>query len=290
MNLVRLVKLIFYTIITRALTTRRSLSLLRSEDDAVLRSLASVLEDVIENRCLPEEMEWIRRIEILKKKLRASSVKISITDYGAGSTNLGIVPKAESQGRIIVRTVGEVCRKSSGSYKWNFLLFKLIRKFRPLVCLELGTALGISAAYQAAALELNSQGKIITLEGAESLASLAKSNFKELDLSKTDVVVGRFLDTLQDVLIKNAPIDFVFIDGHHEQYATLNYFKQILPSLSDGAVLVFDDISWSRGMERAWNIIQKNRNLRVSVDLFSVGICVYSKLTVENTKYFKIAI
>jgi predicted O-methyltransferase YrrM len=286
MNLVRLVKFIFYTIITRALTTRRYLSRLQSENDDVLRSLV----DVLENRCLQEEMEWIRRIEILKKKLCASSTKISIADYGAGSTKFGIAPRTEPQGGIIVKTIGDVCRKSTRPHKWNFLLFRLIREFRPLVCLELGTALGISAAYQAAALELNRQGKIITLEGAESLASLARSNFKELDLSKTNVVIGRFLDTLQDVLIKNAPIDFVFIDGHHEEYATLNYFKQILPSLSDGAVLVFDDISWSRGMERAWNIIRKNRNLKVSVDLFSVGICIYSKLTVENTKYFKIAI
>ena len=38
------------------------------------------------------------------------------------------------------------------------------------------------------------------------------------------------------------PIDFVFIDGHHEEGATLNYFKIIAPSLSYYAILGFDDI------------------------------------------------
>ena len=70
-------------------------------------------------------------------------------------------------------------------------------------------------------------------------------------------------------------VDFVFIDGHHDENATLSYFRQILPFLSDNAILAFDDIHWSCGMERAWNKIRKDRNLKMALDFFNVGICIF---------------
>jgi predicted O-methyltransferase YrrM len=272
------------------LITKREKSRLHSEDDVALKSLANVLDAVMQNRYSYEEKDWIEKIEMLRNSLNTSSIEISITDYGAGSPDINLTAEEMSQGIVVARTIGEVCQSASKPYKWDFLLFKLVREFRPSVCLELGTALGISAAYQAAACELNHHGRIVTLEGAESLVSLARENFQRLGIERVDIVLGRFQDSLQDVLDENAPIDFVFIDGHHDENATLTYFRQILPHLSDGAILIFDDISWSRGMERAWNSIQKDRTLKVSVDLFSVGVCVFTKSTVEKKKYFKIAI
>lgn len=290
MNLLRISIQILYSIITRELARRKSLSHLRNENNASLNSLAKVFEDIMSNRFSSVEMESIKKIELLKKRLSTSSSKISITDYGTRSTKFNAKNKTEPQGRIVVRTIGNICRTSLKPKRWNLLLFKLIREFRPLTCLELGTALGISAAYQAAALELNNRGKIITLEGVESLVSLARKNFNDLGFKRVDVIEGRFEETLQNVLKRNAPLDFIFIDGHHEEDATLNYFNQILPYLSDEAIFIFDDISWSRGMSRAWNTIRRDRNLKVSIDLFSVGICIYSKQPVEETKSFKIAL
>lgn len=291
MNTFSRVKGKLHIAIARKLGARKEISCLRSEDDEALKSLANVLGTVMENAYSCYEEDWIQKIETLRGRLSTSSIEASITDYGAGiSADVNLTAEEMYRGRVVVSTVGKACRTGSVPYKRGFLLFKLIREFRPSVCLELGTALGISAAYQAAALELNHHGRIVTLEGAESLALLAGENFEMLGLERVDVVVGRFQDTLQDVLHDNAPIDFVFVDGHHDENATVSYFRQILPHLSDGAVLVFDDIDWSRGMERAWNTIQKDRNLRVSVDLFSCGICIFTKSAVREMKYFKIAI
>jgi predicted O-methyltransferase YrrM len=86
----------------------------------------------------------------------------------------------------------------------------------------LGTCLGISTSYLAAALKLNLAGSVVTLEGAETKARLAAQNFRELGLSNVCTIVGRFQDTLDDVL---EPIKFAFIDGHHEESATLAYFE-----------------------------------------------------------------
>jgi predicted O-methyltransferase YrrM len=178
------------------------------------------------------------------------------------------------RGIVVTRTVGEVCRGASKPYFWSLLLFKLIRKFRPCFCLELGTCLGISTSFQAAALKLNGMGKIVTLEGAKSLASLAERHFQALGLDNANIVIGRFQDTLGEVLNAYKSVDYVFIDGHHDEKATLAYYEQIKPFLSERALLVFDDISWSEGMKGAWKTIMADERVKISVDLRQIGVCI----------------
>jgi len=134
-------------------------------------------------------------------------------------------------------------RKARKSYFWSVLLFKLVRKFNPSACIELGTCLGISAAYQASAQKLNRKGKLVTLEGAVSLASLAEKNLQQLGLDNAHVVSGRFQDKLDTVLNENKPIDYAFIDGQHDEKATISYFEQLTPCLSVESIIDFDDIS-----------------------------------------------
>lgn len=242
--------------------------------NAVSRSLADVLIVTLNNHINPEEKIWIDKVESLRRELGSSSHEIQIADYGAGSPNLYLTTEQMSQGMTICRTIGDTCKRASKSYFWAFLLFRLIREYKPRVCLELGTCLGISGCYQAAALKINQFGTLITLEGAESLASIATQNFQILGFDNVKVVIGRFQDTLTDVLKQHSPIDYAFIDGHHDEQATKAYFKRMVPVLSDRAVLVFDDISWSEGMKRAWCIIESDERVKISVDLGSVGICI----------------
>jgi predicted O-methyltransferase YrrM len=256
------------------LRAHNQLSRLSNEADVASKQLAEALRETFRNTNASEERAWIQRIEALRAELNSTTTEISITDYGAGSPECTLTGDEMYQGRATTTTVGEVTRVSSKSYLWTLLLFKLVRKFKPSVCLELGTSVGISASYQAAALKLNQAGKIVTLEGAESLATLARQNFQRLALNNVVTIIGRFQETLEDVLYKYKPIDFVFIDGHHDEQATLTYFENIYPSLSDGAVLIFDDISWSEGMKRAWSTIIADERIGISVDLSRVGICI----------------
>jgi predicted O-methyltransferase YrrM len=270
------------------LTTKKQITLLNN--DETTKPIAKALNAVIQNICSDEEKKRIDKIKTLRNSLNASSTVISFVDYGAGGSEHNLSEEEMSKGQLIQKPIGELCQTSSKSYKWDFLLFKLVREFHPSVCLELGTAFGISAAYQAAACELNQHGEVVTLEGSESLSSLARENFEKLDLKNVHVINGRFQDTLQTVLHDNTPINFVFIDGHHDEAATLNYFEQIIPHLSEGSILVFDDICWSRGMKRAWKKIQKNKSLKLSIDIFTIGIGVFTTLPTETTKHFKIVI
>jgi predicted O-methyltransferase YrrM len=235
-----------------------------------MAALRAALDDDVSR----EERAWIDRIERVRRELNHSSVKISNIDYGARTAEGTLSAEEMHEGRVVTRTVGELCRSSSKSYRWALFLLKAVRALQPVVCLELGTCLGISAAYQAVGLELNRRGRLYTLEGAVPLARMAEHNLAGLALDRVAVTVGRFKDTLPGVLRECGPVDLAFIDGHHDEQATLAYFEQLLPHLSPRAVLMFDDIHWSPGMQRAWRAIAAHRRCDLSVDLQQIGLCV----------------
>jgi len=250
------------------------LSQLRNIKKPTAEKIANAIRDTLKNDLDPDEKKWIDKIEEKRNALNSSTTKISITDFGARNQNLALSKDEMYQGVTKDTTIGETCQNASKPYFWLLLLFKLIREFKPSNSVELGTCLGISGAYQASAQKLNKRGRLITLEGAKSLASLAEKNFQQLGLDNAQVVSGRFQDNLDIVLTENKPIDYAFIDGHHDEKATLSYFEKFIPHLSKNSIIVFDDISWSDGMRHAWSNIKKNKVVKISLDLGVIGICV----------------
>lgn len=203
-------------------------------------------------------------IAYLRKKLLTSKEIIKVTDYGAGSQ----VFKKEQ------RAISKIVKHASIPPKFGRLLFRLVHHFSPCNILELGTSLGMSTLYQAKAMP---SANIISLEGCPNTAQIARSNFSVLQAHNIDVVVGQFKDTLSTVLKKFETLDFIFIDGHHQQEATLSYFEQCLPFIHNNSIIIFDDIHWSSGMEKAWQAIKKHPNISVTIDVFKFGIVFFRK-------------
>jgi len=262
----------FYKNLKRGIELRK----LGSIDDNTLNSIVRALKHVINDNVSKEEKFWVDKIENLRRNLLNSTNEITIIDCGAISPNICLTAVEKDKGRILKKTIGEAT-KGSVPYIRGLLLFKLIREFQPLICLELGTALGISSSYQSAALELNNRGRIVTIEGTKSVAEVARQNHKILGLSRVITKIGKFKNVLETIINEIKPVDFVFIDGHHEETATLNYFNTIVPSLSDYAILVFDDIGWSKGMKRAWKALTQDNRIKFAINLIGIGICVISK-------------
>ena len=88
-------------------------------------------------------------IEKLRQKLLRDGRTINVKDFGAGS-KINSSPK---------RKVKDIAKNAAKPEKYGQLMFRLIQKFKPETLLELGTSLGISALYQAAAAPKN---KMIT--------------------------------------------------------------------------------------------------------------------------------
>ncbi len=255
------------------LRARGAMSALRNRGGVAIM-IGEALRESLSGKLSPGEKGWIVKIEQLRRSLCASRLVAPIRDFGARRSLRETYDRNDAGCRVVLRSIGDICRDASKSPFWCLMLLKLVEKLRPATCIELGTSLGISACYQAAALEMQGNGTLVTLEGADSLATFARENLQRVGLKNVHVAVGRFQDILGGVLETSQKVDFAFVDGHHEENATLAYFSQMLPYLSAGAVVVFDDISWSDGMRRAWQAIVQNEKACLSIYLRQMGLCV----------------
>ncbi|MBD3275445.1 MAG: class I SAM-dependent methyltransferase [Candidatus Marinimicrobia bacterium] len=239
-----------------------------------LNQLSDALRYAFYKNFTDDEMQWINKIEEIRTNLNKSKEKIAKIDFGSGNPYQTRIEKPLEDGVKIYSTVGKISKNSSKPMSWAMVLFSLIRNTKPISCIELGTSVGISASYQSAALELNGTGYLTTLEGDKNIARIAESTFKKLNLNNVNIRTGKFEDTLEETLTDHQPIDYVFVDGHHDEKATIQYFNQILNYANRDSILVFDDINWSKGMQSAWTSIYQDPRVKISVDLGAIGICM----------------
>lgn len=205
-----------------------------------------------------------RQIENLRELLLLNRQELVIEDFGAGSR----VKKNNT------RKVADIARSSLKPRKFGQLLFRIVDHYAPKQVLELGTSLGITTAYLASA---NSNTRVVTMEGASSVASVARSNFDKLGLQNIELVEGNFDETLTAILQQMGRIDMAFIDGNHRYEPTVRYFRELLPHLHEYSILIFDDIHWSREMEQAWQEISQDDAVTLSIDLFFIGLVFFRK-------------
>ena len=104
---------------------------------------------------------------------------------------------------------------------------------------------------------------------------MARRNFEQLSISNVDVVVGNIDETLIAQIADLATIDFVFFDANHRYEPTVRYFETCLKKKHNDTVFVFDDIHWSNEMEQAWAYIGRHPSVRVTIDLFWVGLVFF---------------
>jgi predicted O-methyltransferase YrrM len=229
------------------------------------RALKRALGATALGRVTSEERAWVERIEHRRREL-TSELAVARAWIPSNSDTEGSEAMA-----VPIRYAAAMV---SLPKVWCMFLMRLVRELAPRSCLELGTGFGISGAYQAAALELNGAGQLITLEAATDFAQVAERGFSSLGLERrAGVRVGPIGETLDGVLANAAPIDCAFLDADHTEHATLESFHAILPHLSDGAVVVFDDIRWT-GVKRAWAAITNDPLVRTAAGVWRVGAAV----------------
>ncbi|MCX6267832.1 MAG: class I SAM-dependent methyltransferase [Bacteroidetes bacterium] len=217
---------------------------------------------------LKDEHSYIqyRVVNRLRKELETVSRFIKRKDLGAKCKDFPCDQR-------FVR-VKDIARHSSVNRKNGEFLFRLIRQYKPSSILELGTSLGISAIYFGLAAP---ESQIITIEGCIDSANLARENFDKTGLKNVQVITGDFEDKLTIALAAMPSPDLVFFDGNHKKDPTLSYFNQCLKHVHPGTIFIFDDIHWSAGMEDAWNIIRKHPRVKVSIDIYHMGIVFFKE-------------
>jgi predicted O-methyltransferase YrrM len=206
-------------------------------------------------------LPWIWRIEQERAKLLSNRELLEKRGASIGPRDHGC-------------TVHDAALKSRRLHD-AVAFYLLVRELSPAHVLELGTGVGISGAYVAAALFDGSGGTLKTLEASPARSEIARALHSELGLTNIQYVVGSFDRTLAGAL--SDPIDFAFIDGGHQHEPSLDYFDRVWQHSTENAVFVFDDIRASRGMERAWRRLQSDPRLALVVDLSGLGIGVSTR-------------
>jgi predicted O-methyltransferase YrrM len=201
-------------------------------------------------------------IETVKKSLLQDRRVLDVHDLGATSQK-----KSNSK-----KSIAEIARNAVSEQKFGRLLFRLANFYRARVIIELGSSIGISTAYLASA---DTASRVVTMEGSSAIAGIAHETFQKLKLNNISQSTGSFEKNLKEQIEINPPSDLVFIDGNHRKKPVLEYFEKFLNKISPSCLIVIHDIHWSREMEEAWDVIQRDPRVKLSIDIFSAGLVFF---------------
>lgn len=196
-----------------------------------------------------------------RKKLMKESRVIAINDLGAGSK---VYNKAE-------RPISALARSSLTPIKFSRFLTRCIAYNNSKTVLELGTSLGINAAYLGKAIE--EKGKLYTLEGCENTILEAEKTLERLGLSNVEIIKGDIDLTLPLLLkLKRPKLDLVYLDANHRYDPSVNYVNQICKYCHNKSIIILDDIHWSAEMNKAWRQLCRDDRFSLKIDLFEAGL------------------
>ena len=226
------------------------------------------LQNVIDN---PSHSQPLKLIEEKRQKFLKSNEKIEVVDFGAGS-------KGSSSTKKSIRNIAQYAVSPPFQCLW---LYHLVRAQNINRVLELGTSLGITAAYLA---QGNPHVQVTTIEGDPNISKKAIELFDQLHLN-IDARSGQFNDVITDLVKSSITYDLIYIDGHHAKIPTLEYTQRLLPLLNPEGVIIYDDIYWSEGMKEAWQELKQKFAGALIMDFYFWGIVFPDKKDIVPNDY-----
>lgn len=220
-----------------------------------------IVRDVITVR-RPNDLYLRQKAKSYRKTLYASDETVTVGSIGA-------VVRQPSK-----RKVSHIARSTSTSEKYGRMLARLAADLNVGGIIELGTSLGVSTAYLAAACP---NAKIVTIEGLSAVADVAEANLHQAGFGNVTVLrgdIGQKLGAAVE-LMPSGLVEMAFVDGNHSEEATLDYFETIASRHAPMCVIVFDDIYWSDGMTRAWRKIVNDVRVDTTIELPQMGLAFF---------------
>jgi len=218
--------------------------------------------------------ETPKQVEEIRKRLLNNKIVITVEDFGAGSRRT-----QNNQ-----RKISDIANAALKPKKFGQLFYRLVKHYQPQAILELGTSFGITTSYMALA---NPAANVMTIEGSKSIADIAGSNFQKLNITNIESLQGNFDALLPSAISHLSSVDMAYIDGNHRYEPTINYFNQLLSKSHNNTILVFDDIHWSKEMEKAWEEIKQHPSVQYTIDIFFLGF-VFFRQEFKEKQHFQI--
>lgn len=216
-----------------------------------------------------EEQDDFREIEQHRRDYLQNHEMIQVNSPGA--------PSRVSQNKS--RKISNIAGKGISGARNSRLLYRIGKSLQPKTMIELGTSLGINTLYLSASCP---GATVYTFEGCPATAEVARSLFKKWHYPNIRLVEGNIDDTLSQTLTNIDTVDFAYLDANHQYAPTLKYYEWLQAKSSRDSIFVLDDIYWSPGMEKAWQLIRQKAEVSLSLDLFELGILFFRELQVKQ--------
>ena len=254
----------------------------------------------------PYLFEWVRmvmmdknayyiwgEIERCREKMLRDERELDFVDYGSAMKSRSLENGSETACRLEFRDMRQVCdiaRRSLAKRKYAQMLSRLVNwlgashslengsgtayslEFRGLTIVELGTSLGVTTAYMAA---MDSRNRVVTFEGCEAVANIAKENWKALNINNIECRIGKI--DVEQLAGDIEHLDVAFIDANHTYEGTCKYFDVLAGKVREKSVIVVDDIHYSEEMEKAWKAICADERVTSTIDLYQMGLVFFDK-------------
>ncbi len=212
-----------------------------------------------------------KKIETIRKDLKASDEIIDILDLGAGSS-------VQNTSR---RKISDIARLALKSPRYAGLIHNIIEYYSFEDVIELGTSLGITTLYMQEA----TARPVITIEGSPAVRKKAEEVFNSWPDPRPKLLLGNFDDILPDVLDDLRGNFILYIDGNHTYEATMRYFHLSMKYAAPYSLIIFDDIYWSAEMTKAWKEIISDDIVPLSIDLYQLGLIFLNPDILEKQNF-----
>lgn len=238
----------------------------------------------------PYLFEWVRMvmsdkhgyydwqaIEARRDAMLRDERILSFVDYGSGKRDAACSKQEVVGGDE--RSVKDIAKGSLSRKRYAQMLYRLVNwlgnqrekeSAEGLVIVELGTSLGITTAYLAAT---DSRNSVVSYEGCDSVAAVARENWEQLGLENIVCRVGEI--SVEDLARDFVRVDLAFIDANHTYAHTREYFNVLANKVHEKSVIVVDDIYHSAEMEEAWKAICEDDRVTTTMDLFQMGLVFF---------------
>jgi len=175
--------------------------------------------------------------------------------------------------------------------RWATLIFDIVMALRPARVLEMGTAVGVSGAYIAAALEASDVGELVTIEYNSKSYEVAQDTFSNLGLEqRVTAVLGTFEASLEPLMGSEPRFELVFKDGEHSESATNRWFESLASRLAPSAAFLLDDIRRDAGMKNAWDHLRIRPEVAASIDFFGMGLLLLAASDEGSVRSYRFGI
>lgn len=168
------------------------------------------------------------------------------------------------------RSVSSIVRSSTSTKNFSIFLKELCEFMGIESVIETGTSFGINALYISRASSIK---KIITIEGSPIIAKYAERAFDILGYKKIEILNANVYSIFESQLERINP-DMVFLDADHRASAIDFYLKAIRKHCPKIKCIVVHDIYWSEDMSTAWDLVIKDPQFNLTIDLYQAGVII----------------